>query len=84
MPYNFSWIKFFNGCVLNVCIFSSWGFTLVQAEPLLDSSVTGNRPHIQDLGLKIGQYESGEWNAITDRIGRDSQQALYRKSLGLE
>jgi D-aminopeptidase len=35
----------------------------------LDSSVTGTRPHIQDLGLKIGQYESGEWNAITDVPG---------------
>jgi len=27
---------------------------------------------------------AAEWNSITDRIGRDSQQALYRKSLGLE
>ncbi|MEX0828905.1 MAG: P1 family peptidase [Nitrospirales bacterium] len=42
---------------------------MVQAEPLLDSSVTETRPHIQDLGLKIGQYESGEWNAITDVPG---------------
>jgi D-aminopeptidase len=68
MPYNFSWITF-DLCLLNACIFSSWGFTMVQAEPLLDSSVTETRPHIHDLGLKIGQYESGEWNAITDVPG---------------
>ncbi|TFG66168.1 MAG: S58 family peptidase [Nitrospirales bacterium] len=42
---------------------------MAQAELLLEASVTEARPHIQDLGIKIGQYESGEWNAITDVPG---------------
>ncbi len=39
------------------------------AEALVRSSVEEVRPHVQDLGIKIGQYESGEWNAITDVPG---------------
>lgn len=39
------------------------------ADVLLQAPVTKVRPHIQDLGIKIGQYESGEWNAITDVHG---------------
>jgi len=31
--------------------------------------MTEIRPHVRDLGIKIGQYESGEWNAITDVPG---------------
>ena len=69
MPYKFSWMKVFKICLLSVLIFSSWGFTKAKAEPLLEASVTEARPHIQDLGIKIGQYESGEWNAITDVSG---------------
>ncbi|MDH5774057.1 MAG: P1 family peptidase [Nitrospirota bacterium] len=42
---------------------------MAQAEPLVEASVTEARPHIQDLGIKIGQYQSGEWNAITDVPG---------------
>ncbi len=39
------------------------------AEALLQAPLTKIRPHIQDLGITIGQYESGEWNAITDVSG---------------
>ena len=39
------------------------------AEVLLQAPVTKGRPHIQDLGITIGQYKSGEWNAITDVSG---------------
>ena len=69
MPFKFSWVKIFKFCLLSASIFSSWEFTMAQAGPLLEASVTEARPHIQDLGIKIGQYESGEWNAITDVPG---------------
>jgi len=69
MPYKFSWVKVVKICLLSASIFSSWGFTTAQAEQLFEASVTEARPHIQDLGIKIGQYESGEWNAITDVPG---------------
>jgi len=48
---------------------SSLGLSMSWADVLLDSKITKVRPHIQDLGIKIGQYESGEWNAITDVPG---------------
>ena len=66
MPNTFSWMY---GCVLSVSIMTSWGFTMAQAEPLVMPSITGHRPHIRDLSIQIGQYESGEWNAITDVPG---------------
>ncbi len=42
---------------------------MAQAEPLVMPSITDHRPHIQDLSIQIGKYESGEWNAITDVPG---------------
>lgn len=33
------------------------------------SSSTTVRPHIRDLGVRIGEYEPGRWNAITDVPG---------------
>lgn len=60
------WLKssFFSALIL-----CSWGFSTGLAEPLQYSSGTETRPHIRDLGITIGQYESGEWNAITDVPG---------------
>ena len=69
MPYNFSWTNVFKFCLVSASICSVWGFPVAKAEQLLEVSVTEARPHIQDLGIKIGQYESGEWNAITDVPG---------------
>ena len=66
VPNDIPWLK---SCFLSTLILSSWGFSTGLAEPLQYSSVTETRPHIRDLGVKIGQYESGEWNAITDVPG---------------
>ncbi len=66
VPIDIPWLK---SCFLSALIFSSWGFSTGLAEPLQYSPVTETRPHVQDLGIKIGQYESGEWNAITDVPG---------------
>ncbi len=56
-------------CLLSVLMVSACGFSTGLAEPLQNTAVAGSRPHIQDLGINIGQYESGEWNAITDVPG---------------
>ena len=55
--------------LLSIVIFGSYGFTVSWAEALLQAPIAEVRPHIQDFGVKIGQYESGEWNAITDVPG---------------
>jgi D-aminopeptidase len=60
------WLK---SCLMSTLILSSCGFPAGLAEPLPYSSGTEIRPHIRDLGIQIGQYESGEWNAITDVPG---------------
>ncbi len=52
--------------VLVVCL---WEIPQIDAKAMLPSSMTEVRPHIQDLGIKIGQYSSGKWNAITDVPG---------------
>ena len=59
----------FKVLLLSVLVFSSCGFSMSWAEVLLQDPITEVRPHIQDLGIKIGQYETGEWNAITDVPG---------------
>ncbi len=47
-------------------VISLWGLlaSLVEASQNIEA-----RPHARDIGLKIGQYESGAWNAITDVPG---------------
>lgn len=60
---------FLTACLLSVLIFSPLGFSAALAEPASSVSATETRPHVRDLGIKIGQYESGEWNAITDVPG---------------
>ena len=52
--------------VIALILISSWGFSTSLAESLPRPET---RPHVRDLGIKIGQYESGEWNAITDVPG---------------
>ena len=42
---------------------------VVEKPPYFFSSSTTVRPHIRDLGIRIGQYEPGRWNAITDVPG---------------
>jgi len=59
----------FKVCLLSILIFNSCGVSTGWAEALLQSPVIEVRPHIQDLGIKIGQYEPGEWNSITDVPG---------------
>ncbi|MGE3788766.1 MAG: P1 family peptidase [Nitrospirales bacterium] len=39
------------------------------SSPTSSASTIQTRAHIQDLGIRIGQYESGPWNAITDVPG---------------
>ena len=56
-------------CLLSTLMFSSGGFSTSLAESLPPSSVTEPRPHVRDLGIRIGEFESGEWNAITDVPG---------------
>jgi D-aminopeptidase len=63
-------ISQFNACLLlGGLFFSLFGYSTSWAETFLSSPVTEVRPHVQELGIKIGQYESGEWNAITDVAG---------------
>ena len=59
----------FKVCLLSILLFNLCGFSTGWAEALLQSPVIEVRPHIQDLGIKIGQYEPGEWNSITDVPG---------------
>jgi D-aminopeptidase len=59
----------FKVCLLSILVFNLCGFSTGWAEALLQSPVIEVRPHIQDLGIKIGQYEPGEWNSITDVPG---------------
>ena len=66
VPINIPWLT---SCLLSMLMVSACGFSTGLAEPVHYSSVTETRPHIHDLGIKIGQYESGEWNAITDVPG---------------
>ena len=51
------------------CVFQFVRITNELGRSIIAGSCEKTRPHIQDLGLKIGQYESGEWNAITDVSG---------------
>ena len=60
---------FHAACLLTVLLISPSGFPPVLAEPASFVSATETRPHVRDLGIEIGQYESGEWNAITDVPG---------------
>jgi len=62
-------LSFLTACLLNALIFSPPGISTVLAEPPPYLSATETRPHVRDLGIKIGQYEYGEWNAITDVPG---------------
>ena len=42
---------------------------VVEESSYILSSSTIERPHIRDLGIRIGRYEPGRWNAITDVPG---------------
>ena len=53
-------------CYLSTLVFSLCWCSTNWADTGRQSA---GRPHIQDLGIKIGQYQSGEWNAITDVPG---------------
>lgn len=52
--------------LIALMVISLGGFSASLAEALQHPET---RPHVRDLGLKIGQYESGAWNAITDVPG---------------
>ena len=56
-------------CLWSILIFSSSGISISWAEALWPAPVPEVRPHLQDFGITIGQYQSGEWNAITDVPG---------------
>ncbi len=66
IPITIPWLT---SCLLSVLMVSACGFSTGLAESVHYESDAETRPHIQDLGLKIGQYEPGEWNAITDVPG---------------
>jgi len=55
--------------LLALILVSLGGLSFSWAETVPHSPMTEIRPHVRDLGIKIGQYESGEWNAITDVPG---------------
>jgi D-aminopeptidase len=46
-----------------------WCSSFAGSEPLQALPSSQTRPHVQDLGIRIGQYEPGPWNAITDVAG---------------
>ncbi len=79
VPMNVSWLI---SCLLSVVMVSACGFSAGLAEPVHYASVTKARPHIQDLGITIGQYESGEWNAITDVPGVKVGHVTINKGTG--
>ncbi len=62
-------LPWLTSCLLSVLMVSACGFSTGLAEPLQNESIIETRPHIQDLGIRIGQYQAGEWNAITDVPG---------------
>ncbi len=66
VPIDIPWLK---SCLWSALVVCSWGISTGLAEPLQYPSATETRPHTRDLGIKIGQYETGEWNAITDVPG---------------
>ena len=68
MPVFCNTSKLFVGLFIAVIV-SSGGISPVLAASAPDSSGTETRPHVRDLGIRIGQYESGQWNAITDVPG---------------
>jgi len=55
--------------LMSAVAFGFCGSSIGWAETLLKPDGTDVRLHVQDLGIRIGQYESGEWNAITDVPG---------------
>ncbi len=60
----------FRVCAFNLLLVSVGGYTAEDlADALTHPLITELRPHIQDLGIKIGEYDSGKWNAITDVPG---------------
>lgn len=60
------WRWIFGALGLVVCVGCS---TFAGSEPLQALPSSETRPHVQDLGIRIGQYEQGPWNAITDVAG---------------
>ena len=58
-------------CLLSISLLLAIGegISARQAESIGVTTLTEQRPHVKDLGIKIGRYESGEWNAITDVPG---------------
>ncbi len=58
------------GYVVLLMVLILWGpLSQIQAEPLSSSPSVELRPHVKDLGINIGRYQSGRWNAITDVEG---------------
>ena len=60
----------FRICAFSLLTFFVLGYTTEDlADALTHPLINESRPHVQDLGIKIGEYGSGEWNAITDVPG---------------
>ncbi len=68
--------------LLIALMFSLGGFSFSWAEPVPHSPITETRLHIRDLGIKIGQYKPGEWNAITDVPGVKVGHVTIREGKG--
>ena len=58
-------------CLLNMMFSGVLGESLAakKIDAIEVPPLNSQRPHVGDLGITIGRYESGEWNAITDVPG---------------
>ena len=55
--------------LLSLIVIGSVGISISTLVAASDTLRTQGRPHVRDLGITIGQYQSGNWNAITDVSG---------------
>ena len=66
LSVKFPWLRV---CGFSVFVWIFCGYSADSAEALKHPPMTEPRPHVQDLGITIGEYDSGEWNSITDVPG---------------